>query len=351
MTSTAMPTMRAVLIREHGDPDSMSIEQIPAPLVGADDILLKVHAAGVNYPDLLVISGQYQILPPRPFSPGKDAAGVVLAVGSNVRNADNGRAALCVGDRVVAQLEYGGYAEQVTVRATHAYLMPDSMSFVDAAAMGLAYQTAYFALIDRGNWRPGETVLINGAGGGVGLAAIQIAKALGARVLAGVRQPHHREMALRYGADHVIDLGVQGTAALRDTLRDQVYAVTAGRGVDVILDPLGDDVFDASIRALAWCGRLVVIGFAAGRIAQIKSNYLLLKNISVLGLQWSDYRDREPQRVRAVQEILFRLYKEGKLRPHVMQTFALEEYAPALALVKAGRVSGKVILTPCPTVD
>ncbi len=343
--------MRAVLIREHGEPDSMSIEQVPAPLPGADDILLRIHAAGVNYPDLLVISGRYQILPPLPFSPGKDAAGVVLAVGSNVRDAGGGNGALCVGDRVVAQLEYGGYAEQVAVRAVHAYRIPDSMSFVDAAAMGLAYQTAYFALIDRGGWRPGETVLVNGAGGGVGLAAIQIAKALGATVLAGVRKPHHREIALRYGADHVIDLSVQGTAALRDTLREQVHAVTAGRGVDVILDPLGDDVFDAGIRALAWCGRLVVIGFAAGRIAQLKTNYLLLKNIAVSGLQWSDYRDREPQRVRAVQEILFRMYEEGKIRPHVMQTFALEDYAPALSLVKNGRVSGKVVLTTSPAVD
>ncbi len=330
--------MRAIIIREHGDPDSMSIEQIPSPSCGDDDVLLEIHAIGINYPDLLVINGQYQRLPPRPFSPGKDAAGVILAVGRNVCE----NSTLRPGDRVLAQLEYGAYAEQVTVHAAHAFIIPDSMSFVDAAAMGLAYQTAYFALVERGAYRTGETVLINGAGGGVGLAAIQIAKALGAKVLAGVRHQRHHGIVTHYGADHIIDLSA---TPLRDALRNQVYDVTAGYGADVILDPLGGDIFDTSIRALAWCGRLVVIGFVAGRIAQLKTNYLLLKNISVSGLQWSDYRDRDPQRVRRVQEALFALYTEGKIKPHVMQTFALEDYASALNLVKNSQISGKIVLT------
>jgi NADPH2:quinone reductase len=215
------------------------------------------------------------------------------------------------------------------------------MSFIEAAAMGLAYQTAYFALVDRGQYQAGETVLVHGAGGGVGLAAVQIAKALGARVLAGVRHAGHAALALANGADHVIDLGREN---LRESLREQVYTLTQGKGADVIVDPVGGDVFDASLRALAWCGRLVVIGFAAGRIPEVRANYLLVKNITVTGLQWSDYRDRRPERVRQVQEALFELYRAGKVKPQVMRTFPLERFAEALALLREGKAQGKLVL-------
>jgi NADPH2:quinone reductase len=327
--------MRAILIREHGAPETLKIEEVPTPAVGDDNVLIDVHAVGVNYPDLLVISGEYQILPPRPFSPGKDAAGVVAAVGRNVKSCKPG-------DRVVVQLEYGAYAEQVTARAENCFVIPDGMPFTDAAAMGLVYQTAHFALIERGMYRQGETVLINGAAGGVGLAAVQIAKGLGATVLAGVNNDEHAKLVRANGADHVIDLGADN---LRDALREQVHAATNGHGADVVLDTLGGDVFDASLRAMAWRGRMVVIGFAAGRIPTIKANYLLVKNILVSGLQWSDYRERDPAWVRRVQDELFALYTDGKIKPNVMQTFALEDFAAALALVKAGKVQGKVVLT------
>jgi len=326
--------MRAILIREHGAPETLKVEDVATPAVSDDDVLINVHAIGVNYPDLLVIAGQYQILPPRPFSPGKDAAGVVAAVGRNVTS-------LRQGDRVLAQLEFGAYAEQVVARHENCFVIPDGMPFTDAAAMGLVYQTAHFALVERGGYQAGETVLVDGAAGGVGLAAVQIAKGLGAMVLAGVNNDDHATLALANGADHVIRLDADN---LRDALRQHVHAVTDGRGVDVVLDTLGGDVFDASLRAMAWRGRLVVIGFAAGRIPEIKANYLLVKNIQVSGLQWSDYRERDPQWVRRVQDELFALYTAGKIKPHVMQAFAMEDFATALALVKAGKVQGKVVL-------
>lgn len=327
--------MRAILIREHGIPETLTIEDVSTPTVGDDEVLIDVHAIGVNYPDLLVISGQYQILPPRPFSPGKDVAGVVAAVGRNVKSFKRG-------ERVVAQLEFGAYAEQVAARARNCFVMPDSMAFTDAAAMGLVYQTAHFALMERGGYQTSETVLINGAAGGVGLAAVQIAKGFGARVLAGVNNDEHAKLVQANGADHVIRFD---TDNLRDSLRQQVHAVTHGHGADVVLDTLGGDVFDASLRAMAWRGRMVVIGFAAGRIPEIKANYLLLKNILISGLQWSDYRERDPEWVRRVQNELFDLYTAGKIKPNVMQVFAMEDFAPALALVKAGKVQGKVVLT------
>jgi NADPH2:quinone reductase len=322
--------MRAILIREHGIPETLTIEDVSTPTVGDDEVLIDVHAIGVNYPDLLVISGQYQILPPRPFSPGKDAAGVVAAVGRNVKSIKRG-------ERVVAQLEFGAYAEQVAARARNCFVMPDSMAFTDAAAMGLVYQTAHFALVERGGYQTSETVLVNGAAGGVGLAAVQIAKGFGAKVLAGVNNDEHAKLVQANGADHVIRFDT-------DNLRDS-HAVTNGRGADVVLDTLGGDVFDASLRAMAWRSRMVVIGFAAGRIPEIKANYLLLKNILISGLQWSDYRERDPEWVRRVQNELFDLYTAGKIKPNVMQIFAMEDFALALALVKAGKVQGKVVLT------
>ncbi|HYD94523.1 MAG TPA: NADPH:quinone oxidoreductase family protein [Noviherbaspirillum sp.] len=327
--------MRAILIREHGEPESLKIEDIPTPAIGDDEVLIDVSAIGVNYPDLLVIGGQYQILPPRPFSPGKDAAGVVAAAGRSVTSCKPG-------DRVVAQVEYGAYAEQLVARGENCFVIPDAMSFTDAAAMGLVYQTAHFALMERGQFRPGETVLVNGGGGGVGLAAIQIARAFGATVLAGVREQVHAQLARESGADHIIDLGAEN---LHEEIRRQVHAVTNGRGADVVLDPLGGDAFDASMRAMAWRGRMVVIGFAAGRIPTIKANYLLVKNIAVSGLQWSDYRERDPAWVRRVQDELFALYEAGKLRPNVMRAFPMDRFAEALSLVKNGKVNGKVVLT------
>jgi NADPH:quinone reductase and related Zn-dependent oxidoreductases len=327
--------LKAIVIRQHGEPESMVIEERPTPTPDANQVLVAVKSIGVNYPDLLVIGGKYQVLAPLPFSPGKDAAGVILAVGPGVESCKPG-------DRVVCQLEHGAYAEQIVVHEDQCFVMPDRMSFDEAAAMGLAYQTAYFALVERGLYKKGETVLVNGAAGGVGLAAVQIAKGLGATVIAGVVGEDQATVARRNGADHVVDLSLPN---LRDSLRGRIRKLTDGRGVDVVLDPIGGDVFQASLRALAWRGRMVVIGFVSGTIPEVKVNYLLVKNIHVSGLQWSDYRDRTPDWVRRVQSELFDLYEAGAVRPQVMKTFRFEDFAQALGLLRDGKVTGKVVLT------
>src|SRR5690606_16548049 len=260
-----------------------------------------------------------QILPERPFSPGKDAAGIVAAVGSGVRH-------LSAGDRVVAQVEFGAYASRLAASEAQCHQIPDDMSFVDAAAMGLVYQTAYFALVDRGQYRRGESVLVNGAAGGVGLAAVQIAKALGATVLAGVASAEQADLARRNGADHVVDLSV---ANLRAAIRDQVHAAVGKRGVDVVLDTLGGDAFDGAIRARTCSGRIVASGCAAQRIPDIKANYLLGKTMSAIGLQWSDYRSSTPGRVHEVQRELTKLHQQGAVRPNVMRTEPVERFAEA----------------------
>ncbi|MBI6563162.1 NADPH:quinone oxidoreductase family protein [Pseudomonas synxantha] len=242
----------------------------------------------------------------------------------------------------MSQIEWGALAEQAVATPAQCFKMPDGLGFPEAAAMGLVYQTAYFALVERGQYTKGQTVLIGGAAGGVGLAAVQIAKGLGAKVLACVRNELEAEAVRESGADHVIDLS-QGD--FKECIREQVFSVTDGKGADVVLDPLGGDFFAGALRATAWCGRLVVIGFAAGNIPTLKINYLLLKNIGVCGLQWSDYRDRTPEKVRDAQEELFRLWREGAVKPRVMRLFDFESAAEALDLVRQGKVQGKAVVS------
>ncbi len=328
--------MRGVVVHEHGPVRNQRVETLPDPVPGPGEVVIDAQAIGVNYPDMLVIEGKYQVLPPRPFTPGKEVAGVVSAVGDGVTR-------VAVGDRVMAQREYGAYCEKVLSPEATCYRMPDSMLFEEGAALGLAYQTSHFALVDRAAYREGETVLVTGASGGVGLAGVQIAKALGATVIAGVTSAEKGALCKRHGADHVIDLSV---ANLRDSVRDQVYAAVGRRGVDIVLENVGGDVFDGALRALAWCGRLVVIGFAAGRIPEAKANYLLVKNIAVIGLQWADYRERDPEWVQRVQTELYALYEAGKLKPHISVRYPLEQFADALDRFAERGVLGKMILTP-----
>lgn len=326
--------MRAVVVREFGPPASIRVEEFPAPQPGAGQVLIDVHAAGVNFPDMLVMSGKYQILPQRPFVSGKECAGVVRAVGAEVTNC-NPR------DRVLMWMEYGAFAEQALAAHENCFVLPEAMSFEEAACFGLVYQTAYFALVTRAAMQPGEIVLVTGATGGVGLAAVQLAKALGATVIAAVSTPEKAVVARRNGADHTIDVSVPN---LRECLREQVRKVTDGRAVDVIIDQVGGDVFDASLRALAWSGRLVVVGFAGGRIPEVKANYLLVKNIAVLGLQISDYRDHHPQAMRRAMAELFDLYAQGKLKPLVSKTYPLDRFAAAFAAIAARQAIGKLAL-------
>jgi len=326
--------MRSYRVWEHGAPTTMRVDELPDLVPGPGQMVVDVKAAGINFPDVLVVSGKYQILPPRPFTPGKDLAGVVRAVGAGV----NGYAP---GDRIMAQVENGAFAEQAVVTPEQSYKLPDGLSFEAAAAMGLVYQTAHFALVERGQYKRGETVLVGGAAGGVGLAAVQIAKGLGAKVLAGVRSPEETEAVRAAGVDAVIDLSMPD---LRESIRAQVHAATDGHGADVVLDPLGADFFAGALRAMAWCGRLVVIGFAAGEIPTLKVNYLLLKNIAVSGLQWSDYRDRTPERIQQVQQDLFDLWRAGAVKPRIMRAFAFSELPEALDLVSQGKVQGKAVV-------
>jgi NADPH2:quinone reductase len=290
---------------------------------------------GVNFVDLLVIGGTYQFLPPRPFTPGKLPAGVVVKVGRNVSS-------FSVGDRVLTTAEQGGYAERAAALADHSYRIPASMSFTDAAAMALAFDTAWFALRERGRLRKGESVLVLGATGSVGLAAVQLAKAFGAHVLAGVSSMAKADTVRAAGADEVIDLSI---ADLRDGLRTQVHAVTEGRGADIVIDSLGDRFFAAAIRAVAWSGRLVVVGFAAGDIPLLKVNYLLLKNIEVSGLQVSDYRKRMPARMRECFEEIFALYEKGLVRPPDTSVRPLQEFAGALGEIRDRKVKSRIVLS------
>jgi NADPH:quinone reductase len=326
--------VQALVVAEHGPIENLKLSQRPDPVPGPGEVVVDVYATSINFPDLLVIAGTYQKLPTRPFSPGKDLAGIVSAIGQGVT-------ACKPGDRVTAQVEYGAYAEKCVVPQQSCHPMPLGMPFADGAAMGLVYLTAHFALVERGMYRRGETVLVNGAAGGVGLAAVQIAKALGATVLGSVNSSERAQVARDGGADHVIRTDVPD---LRESFRKQVFDAIGERGVDLIIDPVGGDVFDVSLRAIAWCGRLVVVGFAEGRIPEIKAGYVLVKNIALIGLQFSDYRDREPGKVRRVQQELFQLYEQGSIKPHVMRAYPLSEYRQALAAVRDGSVLGKVVL-------
>lgn len=326
--------MKALIVREHGPVDNLLLEDVADPVPGPGQVLIDVHAASVNFPDLLVIGGTYQNLPPLPFSPGKDLAGVVAAVGAGVT-------AVKPGDRVAAQNEYGAYAQRCVVPQMNCYAMPDCMSFADAAALGLTYATAHFALVERARYKPGEIVLVNGAAGGVGIATIQVAKALGALVVASVSSAEKAALARENGADHVVRTDVPD---LRNAFRDQVFKAVGKRGVDIIVDPVGGDVFDAGLRVIAWCGRIVIVGFAEGRIPEIKAGHLLVKNISLIGLQYSSYREREPGKVQKVQRELFEWYEEGKIKPYVMAEFPLRDYRQALRTVRDRKVIGKAVI-------
>jgi NADPH2:quinone reductase len=331
--------MRAALIRQHGSPETLSVETVPDPVPGPGEILVRIEAVAANFVDLLVIEGGYQFLPKLPFIPGKLPSGSVISVGADVKD-------LNVGDRVQTLAEQGGYATHVVVPAKDCIRLPGSMSFAEAAAMGLAYDTAWFALCERARAKAGETMLVLGASGGVGLAAIQLGKAYGLKVLAGISNEDKRALVLEAGADGVVNLAAP---ELRESLRQQVYDQTEKRGADVILDMLGGDFFDAAIRAVAWCGRVVVIGFATGRIPTLKINYVMLKNMEVSGLQVSDYRKRKPDLMRHCYAEIFRLFEEKKLHAPPTMTFPLDSVRDALRQLRNRQVSGRIVLLPSET--
>ncbi len=331
--------MRAAVVRAFGAIEGMAVADMPRPTPGPGEVLVTVRATPVNYVDLYVVGGTYQFLPPLPFVPGKGPAGVVAACGPGV-------GAWQPGDRVLAMAEQGGYAEQAVAKADQCYRLPDAMGFTEAASMSLAYDTAWFALRERARIAGGETVLVLGASGAVGLAAIQLAKAMGARVLGAVSRPERAAGVTEAGADAVIDLSVPN---LRDAVRDQVKAANGGALADIVIDPIGGDAFDAALRAMAWCGRLVVVGFAAGRIPSVKANYLLVKNIEISGLQISDYRKRRPERAAECFRELFQLFDAGKLHPPSTLELSLDRAAEGLAMLRDRATGGRrVVVVPLP---
>ncbi len=326
--------MKAIVVDGHGPPEAARLREISEPAPGDGEVLVDVHAMGVNFPDLLTVAGRYQNLPDLPFVPGKEVAGRVAGVGRGVRG-------LRVGDRVMAQVENGAFAELVVVPSEHCFRVPEGLSMLKAAAMGLAYQTAWFGLFDRGMLKSGETVLVTGASGGVGTAAVQLAKAAGCRVLGAVSSEEKADFVLGLGADGIVDTS---RGNLRDSIREQVREQNHGGDADVVIESVGGEVFDGCLRALAWSGRLVVVGFAGGEIPSMRANYLLIKHITVAGLHWSDYRDGFPERMREAQAAIFKFWRNGRLDPPVTGVFPIEDAAKALEAIAGRRARGKIVL-------
>ena len=322
--------MKAVLCKAFGPAETLVLEEIASPEAKKTEVLLQVHAAGVNFPDTLIIEGKYQFKPPFPFSPGGEAAGVVTAVGEKVSH-------LKVGDRVMALTGWGSFAEEVAVPGYNVMPIPPSMDFASAAAFGMTYGTSMHALKQRANLQPGETLLVLGASGGVGLAAVEIGKAMGAKVIAAASSAEKLDVAKAAGADELINYS-------ESSLKDEVKRLTGGQGADVIYDPVGGDLFDQAIRSIAWNGRMLVVGFASGRIPELPVNLTLLKGAAVVGVFWGAFAQRQPQDNAANSQQLFAWHAEGKLKPLVSQTFPLTQAAEAINTLGQRKAVGKVVV-------
>jgi len=310
----------------------MKLVDLPDPEPGPGQVAIDVRAVGCNFFDILIAEGKYQVRPPRPFSPGGEVAGVVRSVGAQVTG-------IRPGDRVFAMLGWGGYATVALAPAATVVRMPDAMSFEHGAAFGVVYQTSYFGLVYRAALQPGETLLVHAAAGGVGLAAVQIGKALGARVLATAGSPAKLAIARQHGADLAFDYSTPEWV-------EQVKDATGGRGADVIYDPVGGEVFDLSTKCIAFNGRLLVIGFASGVIPTIQVNRVLLKNIAIVGLHWGAYRQHDPAKIPQAMAALFEMYERGVVTPVVSSTYALADAAKALDEIASRKSIGKVVLVP-----
>jgi NADPH2:quinone reductase len=323
--------MRAIRIEQFGGPEAALLAELPAPAAGPDQVRIAVHAAGVNFADTLMVRGRYQATPPLPFTPGMELAGEVIEAGKNIKW-------FKPGDRAIAILDHGGFAEEAVAHYSRIMHIPEGMSYEEAAGMPIVYGTSHLALTHRANLRPGEMLLVHGAAGGAGLTAVEIGKALGATVIAAASTPEKRAVAKDHGADHLID-------SSSEVVHERVRELTDGRGADVIYDPVGGDAFDASMRGIAWEGRLLVVGFASGRIPSAPANYILLKNCSLVGVIWGAYLRRDPAVVRRSMEELIGWYGEGKLKPHISATFPLADAAEAMNSMMARKSTGKIVLT------
>jgi NADPH2:quinone reductase len=324
--------MRALVCRSYGPLDSLQVEDIPDPRPAAGEVLVRVRACGINFPDILVVQGKYQFKPTPPFSPGGEVAGVIEAVGSGV---DGVRA----GDQVVALAACGGLAEKLVTDASRVVPMPEGLDFVTASCLAMAYGTTLHALRDRAQLRAGETLLVLGAAGGVGLSAVQIGKRMGAHVIAAASSPDKLATCKSHGADELIDYS-------REDLKERVKSLTKGSGVDVVYDPVGGIHTEPALRATAWGGRLLVIGFAGGDIPRVPTNLVLLKGSALVGVFWGMFMAREPARGRAQLEEILGWAKEGTLKPHIHARYPLERALDALRDVEQRRVQGKAVVVP-----
>ncbi|RDD60230.1 NADPH:quinone oxidoreductase family protein [Ferruginivarius sediminum] len=323
--------MRAVLCDDYQGIDALRIGDVDLPAPGPGEVAIDVAAAGVNFADTLIVAGKYQEKPQTPFSPGFEIAGTVTAVGKGVSHVG-------VGERVMAILGKGGYAESAIAPGDAVFPIPETLDFVSAAGFPITYGTAHAALVWRAGLKAGETLVVHGAAGGVGLAAVEVGKALGAHVIATAGGPEKLEVARRHGADEAIDYR-------EEDVRARIKALTDGAGADVVFDPVGGKVFEASLRSTAWCGRIVVIGFASGEVPSVPANILLVKNISVMGLYWGSYWKHAPDLLHKEFEALFRWYEAGSLHPHVSHTFALGDAQDAMRMLQSRKATGKVVLS------
>ena len=327
--------MRAVVCEElAGDFSRIALKDLPLPEPGEGEVRVRVEAASLNFPDLLMLRGEYQFKPAPPFTVGMDLAGVVDAVGSSV--------AMQPGQRVAGGTKTGAFADYAICPAASLHPVPDAMSMAHAAAYPAAYTTAYVSLVERAQLQPGETLLVHGASGGVGMASLDVGRILGAAVIATTASPEKAEALKSAGAHHVIVLGDRPG----DNFREQVKALTNGRGADVIFDPVGGDIFDESTRCIAFNGRLLVIGFAGGRIASVNTNIPLIKGFSVIGVRAGEYSRQLPERGRIVRDQIWRWAAEGVTRPVVFAELPLENWREAFELMRDRRLVGKIVLRP-----
>ncbi len=323
--------MRALLCPTLGSIDNLEVGEIADPVCGDGEVRIAVKASGVNFPDILMVEGKYQVKPELPFVPGLEVAGDIIECGAGVSH-------LKPGDRVLAFARYGGaHAEQIVLPAAIVTPIPDSMDYVTAAAFYVGYGTAHFALEYRGKVQPGETVLVLGAAGGTGLAAIEVSKMLGALVIAAASDADKLALCRAHGADETVNYRTED-------LRDKVRELTEQQGVDVVFDPVGGEAFTQSVRCVGWEGRILVVGFASGDIPKVAANMILVKNFSVVGVVFGEHSRRYPDDTRKRMQDLLAAYDAGKLRPEVMRTYPLSEAREALATLAGRRAQGKLVL-------
>ncbi|SFM92186.1 NADPH:quinone oxidoreductase family protein [Marinobacter pelagius] len=322
--------MKAILCKEYGPADKLVIEEVASPEVKGRGVKVRVKAAGLNFPDTLIIENKYQFKPPLPFSPGGEMAGEVIEVGEKVTR-------FKIGDRVAGLTGHGAFAEEVVTAEDNLLPVPDGMSDEKAAAFTMVYGTSYHALKQRANLQPGETLLVLGASGGVGLATVELGKAMGAKVIAAASSAEKLAVAKEAGADELINYS-------EEPLKETAKKLTKGKGVDVIYDPVGGDFTEQALRAMAWNGRHLIVGFAAGEIPKIPANLTLLKGCSVVGVFWGDFTRREPEVSAQNMMDLMKLFSEGKIDPKISAVYEFEDYVEALGALTGRKATGKVVL-------